>query len=182
MAKVALREAPTLNAISRLRRKYPYAAALLTYVLVERLLKGYVLEHRKDRKYARVCTPKKKSLGRHKGKCLAALVSLPDDRFLNEVLCRMTLGDVEEILKLPPKGRSAADRNEAMHSNLYLRQEAALNRRDRHAKNIDRLERALKHLRRVFRRCTGRRLLEQGSGRLVAQSNLPMQPSGSAGG
>jgi hypothetical protein len=38
MAKVALREAPTLNAISRLRRKYPYAAALLTYVLVERLL------------------------------------------------------------------------------------------------------------------------------------------------
>jgi hypothetical protein len=88
----------------------------------------------------------------------------------------MTLGDVEEMLTLPPKGRSAADRNEAMHSNLYLRQEAALSRRHRHAKNIDRLVRARKHLRRVFRRCKGRRLLDQGSGRLVAQ------PSGSAGG
>jgi hypothetical protein len=180
MVELALREAPTLNAISRLRRKYPYAAALLTYVLVERLLKGYVLEHRKHWKYARVCTPTKKSLGRHKGKCLAALVSLPDDKFLNEVLCRMTLGDVEGMLKLPPNERSAADRNEAMHSNL--KQEAALSHRDRHARNIDRLERALKHLRRVFRRCTGRRLLEQGSGRLVAQPNPPMQPSGSAGG
>jgi hypothetical protein len=98
MAKVALREAPTLNAIRRLRRKYPYAAALLTYVLVERLLKGCVLEHRKDRKYARVCTPTKKSLGRHKGKCLAALVGLPDDKFLNEAVphdARRRRGDAD---------------------------------------------------------------------------------------
>lgn len=126
MAKVAFREVPTLDAISQLRGKYPYAAALLTYVLVERLLKVYVLEHRKDPKYACVSTPRKKSLGRHKEKSLAALASLSDDKFLNNVLCRMTLGEVEEMLNLSRNERSAKDRNEAMHSNLYLREEADL--------------------------------------------------------
>jgi hypothetical protein len=169
--KVVFRETSTLSAISQLRRKYPYAAALLAYVLVERLIKGYTLEHRKDAKYALVSTPSKNSLRQHKGKSLASLVMLSDDEFVKDVLCHITLGDVEEMLKLPQRRRSAADRNEVMHSNLYLKEETKLNRSDRHDKNIARFNRALKHLRWAIYRYTGGRLVEGKSSLLLAQPN-----------
>jgi len=172
MAKVAFREAPTLKAINRLRGKYPYAAALLTYVLLERVLKRFVLEHRGDAKYGRALTPSRRSLASHAAKPLADLVTLSNAKFVSDVLCRMTLGDVEEMLKVPLKERSAADRNEVMHSNLYFAAEADLNRADRQAKNKDRLRRALDHLGRVLDRFTDYRLVEKnGRARLVVQPN-----------
>jgi len=182
MTSVMFREAPTLHAINQLRRHYPYSAALLTYVVVERLLKDYLLMNRRDPKHAARFQGKKMSRGPHKGKTVAVLVSLPDGEFLRTALCHMTLGEVEEVLNLAQSARSSGHRNEAMHSNLYLSSEAALTYPRRHKKNAGRLKKAVNHLRYVVDHFTDHRLLQKRSGKLVAQPNQPMQPAGSAGG
>jgi hypothetical protein len=146
--------------------------------MIERLLKGYVLEHRKDHQLAALRIPAKNILGKHKGKNLAALSSLSDGQFVEEVLCRMSLGDVEQMLKVPEKQGVATDRNDTMHSNLYLSAEATLPRPERIAKNRRRLKRALNHLQRVFRRYTGLKLVKQDNGRLVVRPNSTVQRAG----
>lgn len=88
MTSVAFPEAPTLDAISQLRREYPYAAVLLTYVAIERILKSHLVTARQDLSF-----PKKEmTRGPHKGKSLAAVVSLRNSAFLKGVVCHMTRG------------------------------------------------------------------------------------------
>lgn len=178
MTSVAFPEAPTLDAISQLRREYPYAAVLLTYVAIERILKSHLVTARQDLSF-----PKKEmTRGPHKGKSLAAVVSLRNGAFLKGVVCHMTLGDVEESLNLPHSERSAKHRNDAMHSNLYLSGEARLTYIGRRRKNSARLKQAVAHLRYVVDNFTDHRLLEKRNGELIAQPNLSLQSAGSASG
>jgi len=178
MTRAAFPEAPTLNAISQLRREYPYAAALLTYVAIERILKSHLVAARQHLSF-----PKKMmNHGPHKRKPLAALVSLRNGAFLKGVVCHMTLGDVEESLNLPHSERSAKHRNDAMHSNLYLSSEARLTYIGRRRKNSARLKQAVAHLRYVVDHFTDHRLIEKRNGELIAQPSLPLQSAGSASG
>lgn len=178
MMSAAFLEAPTLDAISQLRRKYPYAAALLTYVAIERILKIHLVSVRHHLSF-----PKKTlTRGPHKGKSLAAVVSLRNSAFLKDVVCHMTLGDVEDALNLPQSACIAKHRNDAMHSNLYLSGEARLTYIGRRRKNSARLKQAVAHLRYVVDNFTDHRLLEKRNGELIAQPNLPVGSAGSAGG
>lgn len=178
MRVAAFPEAPTLKAISQLRRKYPYAAALLTYVAIERILKGYLVTVGRDSSF----TQKKLTRGPHKGKSLAAVVTLRDSAFIKDVVCHMTLGDVEEALNLPHNKRSANHRNDAMHSNLYLSGEARLTHIGRLRKNSSRFKEAVTHLRYAVDKFTSHRLLEKSNGELIAQPNLPIHLASSVGG
>jgi hypothetical protein len=168
MLNSAFPEAPTLEAISQLRRKYPYAAILLTYVVIERILKIHLVTVRH-----RWCfLSKKLTRGPHKGKSLAAVVGLRNSAFVKDVLCHMTLGDVEDVLSLPHSARSAKHRNDAMHSNLYLSGEAGLTYIGRCRKNSARFKKAVTHLRYVIDNFTSYRLHEKRNGELIAQPNL----------
>jgi len=151
----------TVMAISQLCAEYPYAATLLIYVLAERVFKGYLLEHWRDPEYACVQLPEEReSLQSYQGKCLGELSTLPHETFLNQVVCRLTLGDVEERLKkvekrLNKKGSIAGDRNEVMHSTLYLKgKEADMSEDERKEKNIVRLNKAKDNLKYVFDQLT----------------------------
>ena len=172
MLSEAFPEAPTLEAISQLRRKYPYAAALLIYVAIERILKVHLVS-------VRYCLdfPQKKKLtrGPHKRKSLAAVVSLRNDAFMKSVVCHMTLSDVEEALNLPHSARSAKHRNDAMHSNLYLSGEVRLTDIGRSRKNSARFKEAVAHLRYVIDNFTSHRLLQRPNGELSAQPYRPVQ-------
>jgi hypothetical protein len=178
MINAAFPESPTLDAISQLRREYPYAAVLLTYVAIERILKSHLVTARQ-----RLSFPKKMmNRGPHKGKSLAAVVNLRDDAFLKDVVCYMTLGEVEEALTLPNNARTAKHRNDAMHSTLYLSGEARLTYRGCRRKNSARLKQAVAHLRYVVDHFTDHRVLEKRNGELIAQPNSPLQSAGSASG
>ena len=171
MLSAAFHEAPTLEAISQLRQKYPYAAALLTYVAIERILKVHFISVRHCLSFPQ----KKLTRGPHKGKSIAAVASLPNSAFIKSVVCHMTLGDVEEALNLPHSARSAKHRNDAMHSNLYLSGEVRLTYLGRSRKNSARFKEAVAHLRYVVDSFTSHRLLEKRNGELIAQPTLPIQ-------
>jgi hypothetical protein len=140
----------TIKAIGELRATYPYAAALLSYVVVERVLKRYALGRRKDSSLAHARIPRNRKLKAHAGKELRELHGLTANRFLHEVLCEMTLGEVETLLGRPQADRSAPDRNEVMHSNLYLKKESRLSRAEQTIRNRTRFDRAFSHLRRAL--------------------------------
>ena len=80
---------------------------------------------------------------------------------MNDVVCRLTLGQIETLIGRPALETSANDRNEVMHSNLYLTQEARLGRAKRLARNQARLAKALQHLRLALQQFAGRTLVER---------------------
>ena len=77
---------------------------------------------------------------------------------LNEVICRLTLGDVEAVLKRPAQHHCAASRNEAMHSNLYLKHESRISHSRQQAQNEIRFAVAHTHLARAMRQFSDYRL------------------------
>jgi hypothetical protein len=178
MTRAAFCEESTLKAITQLRRKYPYAAALLAYVAVERILKVHFLTNRHHLNLP----AKKLTGGPHKGESLAALASLRDGPFMRDVVCHMTLGNLEEALKLAQSARSSKHRNEVVHSNLYLSGEASMTPIGRRRKDLARLKQAVAHLRHAVDKFTSHRLLEKRNGDLLTQPNPAIQPTGSAGG
>ena len=127
------RESRTIKAIGELRASFPYAAALLSYVVVERVLKRYALDHWSDPLLARAKIP-----GRVKpygGKALSQLGHLTRTQRLHGILCEMTFGEIETLLRRPESERSASDRNEVVHSNLYLKAESTLPKSKQQALN-----------------------------------------------
>ena len=168
-------EARTITAISTLRHSYPYAASLLSYVVVERVLKRYVLDHWKDASYGDWTIPSK--IKRHGGKTTRELSRLNRKQRLAQVICRLTLGDVEDLLGRPHRELSASDRNEVMHSNLYLKEESKLSRARQQAKNDARLAKALEHLGRAMEQFTEYTLVES-DGSLSAQPNTRLKLAG----
>lgn len=178
MTVPVFREAATLHAISELRRKYPYSAALLAYVVVERVLKVRVLTLRHTLNFRKITMRR----GPHDGKRLTALVDLQDGAFVKDVLCHLTLNEVEDALSVPQGARSSKDRNETVHSNIHLSREVEFTDRGRDRRNSARFKKAVGHLRYAIDKFSGHRLLEKRSGELIAQPNEPMQPSGSGGG
>ena len=124
-------EENTIAAINKLKKSYPYAASLLVYVVIERQLKLYLLGHRNEK-------------NNFKNYCCQS-----DDEFIKNCLTNLTLGKLEKKLKI--KCEAATDRNNLMHSNLYLSGDKDLSDPERQNKNVKHFETAKTHLIRVFR-------------------------------
>ncbi len=110
-------ERKTIEAIGELRCKYPYAAALLAYVAVERAMKLHLMM----RKDTRGLTDKD--------------------------IVKKTLGDVERCLPIPGAEDMAKRRNEVVHSNLYITEGAQKDYCDRKMDNLALMKQAIKDLR-----------------------------------
>jgi len=133
---------PTLEAMNRLEEKYPYAATMLVYLVLERLQKLHLLQCRG------VLTDKEvefdKNLGR-KGRTLRNAKDLDDTSFIRSFLVHLALYHLETIYKIPSK-RYSKDRNDVLHSNLYLLNQLESDYQSRDAQNRLYLETAKKHL------------------------------------
>jgi len=134
---------PTLEAINSLEAKYPYAATVLGYVVLERLLKLHLLRNRMTLTAEEVDFDKK--VGR-KGQRLGDARDLDDKSFIQRFLLNCALGDLEDIYKIRPKGRYSKDRNGVFHSNLYLVNQLESDYQSRDAQNRAYLKKAKEHL------------------------------------
>lgn len=117
-SKLLTKKEYSLTAINELRGKYPYAASLLIYIVLERCLKIYLMGNRNESKVQSTL----ELTTRINKKQLSYLIKniTNDDNFLNDVLMHCTLGKLEEIFKIRDKPFST-NRNNIVHSNLYLR-------------------------------------------------------------
>jgi len=174
------REARTIKAIGELSGSYPYGAALLSYVVVERVLKRYALKHWKDPSFANTKIPGK--IKTHGGKELRQLHGLSTKQRLHEVLCEMTLGEIETLRGRPETERSARDRNEVMHSNLYLKEESTLTKTKQTAKNEARFVKAFSHLCRALDQFEDHLAIVEKKGVLVVRPNTRLQTARHANG
>jgi len=126
----------TIAAIDRLRGKYPYAAALLCYTVVERVLKARLIQGWESPEIRTVRLPNKRTLGEHSGKRLEELTCPDSDDFFDSVVRKLTLGDLEAMF--PDHARNIAkDRNDLVHSNLYLRDEVGTDTTNADRKRYD---------------------------------------------
>ncbi len=133
----------TIEAIDRLRGEYPYAAALLCYTVVERVLKARLIQESQSPETSAITLPKKSKLGKYSGKRLDEFDRLNRDDFFKSVVRRLSLGDLEAML--PGHEREiAVDRNDLVHSNLYLRSQVGT---DTTTADRERYKNALEHLR-----------------------------------
>ena len=133
----------TIRAIDRLREEYPYAAALLCYTVVERVLKTRLIQEWESPELMMVHLPGKSTLRENSGKRLKELTCPNRDDFFDSVVRKLTLGDLEAMF--PNHARNIAkDRNDLVHSNLYLRDEVGTDTTNTDRK---RYEMALEHLR-----------------------------------
>jgi hypothetical protein len=135
-------ERHSLKAINRLQRKFPYAATLLTYTVLERCLKLHLLEKRKtltEPQFNLKVTANEMTL---KEACARG------DKELIEFLTDCTLSKLEQIYWMDPhrKDKYSTCRNDVIHSNLFLRHQLGSDHPSRDKQNRDYLEIAKAHL------------------------------------
>jgi hypothetical protein len=135
-------ERHSLRAINKLQRKFPYAATLLTYTVLERCLKLYLLEKRKtltEPQFNLKVTANKMTL---KEACARG------DKELIEFLTDCTLSKLEQIYKMDPycKDNYSTCRNNVIHSNLFLSQQLGSDHPSREKQNRGYLKKAKRHL------------------------------------
>lgn len=147
-------EEETIKAINDLKANYPYAAAMLCYVVIERQLKEYILKHRNDE-------DREVTLFNGKKVKLKDYVNKSNQEFIGEVLTKLTLSQTEKSLDISTSEGAAKDRDDLMHSNLYILAEKQLSDAERHDKNKEHFERAKPHLIRTFRNFSDIQLAEE---------------------
>jgi len=115
-------EKNTIIGLNNLSVDYPYATALLTYAFIERILKFYIFRNRKntilldqsiDLKYYDTATCKLTN------KKINGLVTLSDDEFIENVLCKNAIEKCEKLLKITNL-KYSRPRNDLMHSNSLM--------------------------------------------------------------
>ena len=170
-------ERNTVKAIGELRRAYPYAAALLSYVVVERVLKRYAARNWTNPAFAAFTIPKKVKV--HGGKAVRDLYHLTPKERLDDILCELTLGEVEQLLGRPEHEKCAGARNDLVHSKLYLKAESGLLRPAQGEQNRNRFLVALDHLRSAAEMCEGFSIVDRKSA-LTAQPNQRLKLAGAS--
>lgn len=139
------REETTLEAINTLKKRYPYAASLLVYVLIEQELKFWLLRNRGHYKRSRVddsivIKQKKKRI-----RTFRSYSSLNDQDFKRRCLHKCTLGKLERILRIKSRG-IAKRRNNLAHHNRYFEHDHRKPQPTRHEINEKALEKAIRDL------------------------------------
>jgi hypothetical protein len=138
-----LREKSSLDAVNVIAREFPYAATLLIYALLERCLKLYLLENRKTLTDEEVDCQKR--VGLQAKRKLADYHDCDEDSFIKDFLMNCTLRSVERIFRVP-EHKYSKDRNDLVHSNLYMTQQREMAPEQRTKENLDYLRIAKKNL------------------------------------
>ena len=130
--KVGTKDKSTIKAVDEISSKYPFAAALLAYAIVERVLKEYITKNRNNRSLLDY-SYRKRVLG--KDICLQKYYRFIKAEFVKGFIGRLTLGDAQRIVKLNGARDYAAARNNLMHSNSFLLEERKYSKAKRHTIN-----------------------------------------------
>jgi hypothetical protein len=130
-------EKNTIIAIKSLSVDFPYAAAMLIYILIERFLKVYIL---KNRYYKELFDPSNKKFKR-----ITNSLNSNNADFIHDILNDLTLGNVEILINLNNKPYST-NRNNLMHSNTYLSDDVSKDDKTRQKKNDKIFKESLIHL------------------------------------
>lgn len=134
----------SLEAINALKEKYPYAASLLIYTVLERCLKIYLMG---NRNIIRLQSELDLSIKIRDNKDLSYFIrqNLDDENFIKDVLMHCPLGKLEKIYKIRNQPFSK-NRNGIVHSNLYLHNQRSESYEERVKKNKKYLEQAIKDI------------------------------------
>ena len=131
-----------INAIKKLYElDYPYAASLLIYTIIERILKIYIIQHKKDSNLIN------HKFEKNKFKEISNFIMLNDDDFFSKFILKqnITLGDIPHIINNLNKNFSKS-RNDIVHSNIYLLSDYKKNKEDQKKINNDNYLQAIKDL------------------------------------
>ena len=140
--KIGVKEKPTIRALNEISPKYPFAAALLAYAIVERILKEYIIKNRKNRSlldysYYKPSNRRISLQNRHRCK---------NKDFVRLFIKRIALGDAQKIVIANGKRDYATARNDLMHSNSYLLEQRKYPKAKRHSINKQSYKKAIGHL------------------------------------
>lgn len=145
-SSLLVKEECSLEAINALREDYPYAASLLIYTVLERCLKIYLMGNRNDKKVRSEFNLNTRIKNR-KSNNLRDLINdnVNDEGFIKEVLMHCPLGTLEDIYNIHTHPFSK-NRNDIVHSNLYLHDQRSDSCAERMKKNKQYLGKAIKDL------------------------------------
>jgi hypothetical protein len=140
--KVGIKEKPTIQALNEISRKYPFAAALLTYAIVERVLKEYIIKNRKNRSLLdySYSKPSDQKIS------LQNYYRCKKKDFIRLFVKRIALGDAQIIVSANGKRDYATARNNLMHSNSFLLEERKYSKAKRHTIHQQSYKEASGHL------------------------------------
>ena len=143
--KIGTKERSTILAIQDISTRYPYAAALLVYVIVERILKEYIIKHRNTKSllYYSFCKPSKSSASKIS---LENCHKYDESKFTAKFIKKITLGDAQKIVLANKGNNYATARNNLVHSNLYLHKERKYSEAERGANDRKRYKNSREHL------------------------------------
>jgi hypothetical protein len=157
-------EKRTLEAINELQdQKYPYAATMLVYLVLERLRKRHLLQYRQTLTAKEVDLDTK--VGLKKDKRLGDAKTLDNRSFVRSFLVDLTLHDLQKIYRIPEK-KYSKDRNDVFHSNLVLMNQLESDYESRDAQNRQYLETAKQHLVEASELCFPQWRIIESSGQL----------------
>jgi hypothetical protein len=129
---IAENEVKTIEAINEINKLYPYAATLLVYALIERVLKQYIIRYRGNKQRL----DHDKELQK-KGKVLILkdFINYNEDKFIKHYIKKIALGDIPSLVKKFKNPDFAKLRNDYMHSNIYLSEQHKKPDNIRHSEN-----------------------------------------------
>src|SRR5688572_1526591 len=130
--RIRIKEKPTIQALNEISLQYPFAAALLAYAIVERVLKEYIIKNRKNRSFVdySYCKPSNKPSNRKIS--LQNYHRCKKEDFIKLFIRRIALGDAQKIVIANDNRDYATARNVLMHSNSYLLEQRKYPKAKRH--------------------------------------------------
>lgn len=141
MIKIGVKEKSTFAALNDISTEYPFAASLLVYAIIERVLKEYIIKNRKNRVVLNYDFCKYPG-----GLSLQKCHRYKKQDFVKKFIKRIAFGDAQSIVAANEKRNYAANRNDLMHSNSYLLEQKKFNKSKRHDINKQSYKTALSHL------------------------------------
>jgi hypothetical protein len=144
LAKIGIKDKRTIDAINKIYNyRYPFAASLLAYAIIERILKEYIIKHRKNRSLVDYSYCKCSHSGQLS---LKKCYKYKKIEFIRNFIKRITLGDAERIVIKNKNKIYSKGRNDLMHSNSYLLEEKKLTETERRDINDQNYKKAIGHL------------------------------------
>jgi hypothetical protein len=147
--KIGIHETFTIDALNEISQKYPFAASLLAYAIIERILKEYIMKHRKNHELLDYSF-QKPSRKPNQQISLGKYYNLKKQDFIKQFIKNITLGDAEQIVLGNNKNKYSTARNNLMHSYSYLLEERKCNRTERQLVNKNNFEIAIGSLKFVI--------------------------------
>ncbi|MBI5026518.1 MAG: hypothetical protein HZC12_07310 [Nitrospirae bacterium] len=145
--KIGTKEKGTICALNNISQKYPFAASLLAYAIIERIFKEYIIKNRKNKSLVDYSYYKSSSSGQIS---LGKYYKCKKGEFIKKFIKRITLGDAQIIVIANKKKNYATARNDLMHSNSYLLEQRKYTKTKRRNINIQNYRNAIKHLKFVI--------------------------------